>query len=108
MLRAWRYWMRRQNHSPRRTIARFLRVEQLEERAVPAFVTAPTFSVGWPGASTTSKPIAVASGDFNNDGKLDVATANQNSNSISVLLGNGTGGFGFPIGITARNNPVAI
>jgi hypothetical protein len=36
----------------------------------------------------------VAVGDFNGDGKLDLAVANASSNNVSVLLGNGTGGFG--------------
>ena len=34
-----------------------------------------------------------AVGDFNNDGKLDVATANASANSVSVFLGNGDGTF---------------
>jgi hypothetical protein len=36
----------------------------------------------------------VAVGDFNGDGKLDLAVANENSHNVSVLLGNGSGGFG--------------
>jgi hypothetical protein len=32
-------------------------------------------------------------GDFNGDGKLDLATANVASETISVLLGNGNGTF---------------
>jgi hypothetical protein len=35
----------------------------------------------------------VAVGDFNGDGKPDLATANFNSNSVSVLLGKGDGTF---------------
>ncbi|WP_088890922.1 FG-GAP-like repeat-containing protein [Leptolyngbya ohadii] len=38
-------------------------------------------------------PYALTVGDFNNDGKLDIATANFGSNNASLLLGNGTGGF---------------
>ena len=37
--------------------------------------------------------IAVAVGDFNGDGKLDLAVANHGSNTVSVLLGNGDGTF---------------
>jgi hypothetical protein len=34
-----------------------------------------------------------AVGDFNGDGKADLATANYTSGNVSVLLGNGSGGF---------------
>lgn len=38
-------------------------------------------------------PQSVAVGDFNGDGKLDLAVANGGSNTVSVLLGDGTGNF---------------
>ena len=40
--------------------------------------------------------VFVAVGDFNGDGKPDLAVANQDSNSVSVLLGNGDGDFRRP------------
>ncbi len=40
-----------------------------------------------------SQPYSVAVGDFNSDGKPDLAIANYNSNNVTVLLGDGTGGF---------------
>jgi hypothetical protein len=38
--------------------------------------------------SVGSSPYSVAVGDFNGDGKLDLATANANGNSVSILLRN--------------------
>ena len=35
--------------------------------------------------------------DFNNDGKLDIATANYASNNVTVLLGRGNGTFSPPL-----------
>jgi Bacterial Ig-like domain (group 3)/FG-GAP-like repeat/Abnormal spindle-like microcephaly-assoc'd, ASPM-SPD-2-Hydin len=38
-------------------------------------------------------PIGIVAGDFNGDGKVDLAVANNGSKTISILLGNGSGGF---------------
>ena len=38
----------------------------------------------------------MAVGDFNLDGKPDLATANFNSDNVTILLGNGTGDFTAP------------
>jgi hypothetical protein len=35
---------------------------------------------------TDPRPVALVTGDFNGDGRLDVATANENANSVSVLF----------------------
>jgi hypothetical protein len=43
---------------------------------------------------TGSFPTSVAVGDFNSDGKLDLAVTNNGSNAVSILLGTGTGSFG--------------
>ena len=38
-------------------------------------------------------PDSVAVGDFNGDGKQDLAVANCGSNNVSILLGDGAGSF---------------
>jgi len=55
-----------------------------------------TASVSFTGASTYNAgtfPESVAVGDFNGDGKPDLAVTNPASNSVSILLGNGDGTF---------------
>jgi hypothetical protein len=43
--------------------------------------------------SAGSGPVATATGDFNGDGKLDMAVANAASNNISIYFGSGDGSF---------------
>jgi hypothetical protein len=43
--------------------------------------------------SAGSVPWAVATGDFNGDGKLDLAVTNNMDNTVSILTGNGDGTF---------------
>jgi hypothetical protein len=50
------------------------------------------YDVGDPG----NYAAAVAMGDFNRDGKTDLATADDNEGTVSVLLGNGDGTFQAP------------
>jgi hypothetical protein len=42
---------------------------------------------------STSQPTAVALGDTNSDGKLDIVTSNYGTNTVGVLLGAGNGSF---------------
>lgn len=42
---------------------------------------------------TGQNPQGLATGDFNLDGRLDLAVVNRNNNSVSILLNNGNGGF---------------
>jgi hypothetical protein len=48
-------------------------------------------------------------GDFNGDGKVDVASCNSNTNNIGILFGNGSGGFTAAVTtITCDSFPLAI
>jgi hypothetical protein len=61
-----------------------------------SFSPAGSFPVG-------TNPQAVVTADFNNDGQLDLATANFDSDSVSVLLGNG--GSSFQLAKTSATGP---
>jgi hypothetical protein len=91
MASSWLSNRQQRQSAPARTARlRHLRVrpqiELLEARVVPSFAFAGHFAVGL-------SPYSVAVGDFNGDGKPDLAVVNRNSNTVSVLLGNGDGTF---------------
>src|SRR5215207_9253799 len=77
------------------------RFETFEDRCLLSLTPGLSYSVG-------TEPQAVVAADFNNDGRLDLATANAGSNSVSVLLGDGQGGFGAAINSAAGDNPVSL
>lgn len=90
-------WLRRltsvlRQSSRSRQQARVARIEALESRLCPSTFTAVNTIPTVP----FSGPIAVAVGDFNEDGKQDIVTANASSLDVSVFLGDGTGDFGTP------------
>src|SRR5205807_548270 len=66
-----------------------------------SFAPASNFGVG-------AGPFSVALGDFNGDGKPDLATANNGSANVSVLLGDGSGTFGASTGFPAGDHPDGI
>src|SRR5262249_18133895 len=86
-------WSRRSSYRPC--------VESLEDRTVPSFFTSPAFAVG-------STPHGEAVGDFNGDGKADLAVVNQGSNTVSILLGNGDGTFKPKTDYATGTTPVGI
>jgi len=51
---------------------------------------------------------SVGVGDFNRDGKLDVAVASSCSNTVSILLGNGAGKLTVAFSIATGNNPYSL
>jgi hypothetical protein len=53
-------------------------------------------------------PGAVATGDFNNDGKPDLVVVNSGSNDISILLGNADGTFRSAVNYRVGLKPVSI
>ena len=52
-------------------------------------------------------PVAVVAADFNGDGKVDLAVANEDTSTITLLAGNGNGAFQPPVTF-AINNPIAM
>jgi hypothetical protein len=65
------------------------------------FGTPRSFAVG-------TNPVDVTQGDFNGDGKADLAVANMNSNSASVLDGDGAGGFAPRKNFAVGANPQGV
>ena len=61
------------------------------------------FSVG-----STGSLSAITTGDFNRDGKLDLATSNFLSNSVSILLATTAGSFALAGTLTTDSRPVDI
>jgi hypothetical protein len=53
-------------------------------------------------------PISVATGDFNEDGKLDLAVVNHGSNSISIFLGDGDGTFQSQKAYATGSEPTSV
>jgi len=58
--------------------------------------------------ATGTGPGAVAAGDFNGDGKPDLAVADYAQGRISVFLASKTGGFGAKIDFTSAAKPDAL
>ena len=74
-------------------------------------VTTPSSSVGLSnptGFDVADQPASVAVGDFNRDGKLDLAVANNSGNNISVLLGNGDGTFQPAVNYGVGSSPESV
>ena len=66
-----------------------------------SFNPATNFSVG-------NRPYSVTVGDFNGDGKSDLAVANFYNNNVSVLLGTGTGSFGTATNFSVGAGPLSV
>ena len=55
-----------------------------------------------------SVPASVAIGDFNGDGKQDLAIANANSNTVSIRLWDGVGGFSGSTEVSVGSGPISV
>jgi hypothetical protein len=53
-------------------------------------------------------PYAMVAGDFNRDGKMDLAVTNAAANSVVILLGNGDGTFTLGATVPVGSNPLSI
>jgi hypothetical protein len=53
-------------------------------------------------------PLGLAIGDFNGDGKLDLAVANNSDNAVAIMFGNGDGSFQTPIEYTTATAPNSV
>ncbi|MEO8035406.1 MAG: IPTL-CTERM sorting domain-containing protein, partial [Acidobacteriota bacterium] len=55
-----------------------------------------------------TNPASVVIGDFNGDGRSDLAVANYGSNNVSILLGSGSGTFGAATNFTVGSTPYSV
>ena len=62
----------------------------------------------YPGAGNYGAPNDIAVGDFNGDGKLDIALAQFNAGVVLILAGNGDGTFQPPVVIGTNSTPYAL
>lgn len=65
-------------------------------------------TISLPAGTAATSPSAVVTGDFNNDGNLDIAVTDMANSRVLVLLGNGDGTFQNAVAYATGSNPVAL
>ncbi|MBI2805005.1 MAG: VCBS repeat-containing protein [Planctomycetes bacterium] len=76
-------------------------IEGLETRLMPAFFAPIASEAG-------NSPGDVFKGDFNRDGKMDIAVVSPTTDQIQILLGLGNGKFKAPVSYAVGDQPVGI
>jgi len=79
----------------------FFFLELVYPASAGLFQTGANYTVG-------ARPYSSAAGDFNGDGKMDLAVANINGSTVSILLGNGDGAFRAHVDYSAGSGPDSI
>jgi len=62
-------------------------------------------AVNYPAGTT---PLGVAVGDFNGDGKADLAVTDRAEDEVAIRLGNGDGTFGAPVNYATNASPRGV
>src|SRR5260370_143353 len=72
---------------------------------VDSTALAQTYIFGRANFATGAAPVVVLTGDFNGDGKLDLAVINRADSTVSVLLGKPDGTFAPKVDYAVSNSP---
>jgi hypothetical protein len=72
------------------------------------FCESPIFQAGPPGIEVERDPVYAAVGDWNGDGRLDLAITGNAKAKVSVLVGAGDGTFSFRMDYDTGDSPTSI
>ena len=81
-------------------------VAPLTPCTAPSCIALPAVTAA--GVTTNASPSAIVTGDFNNDGFMDLAVTDAANNRVMILLGNGDGTFLPAVSYPTGNKPVAL
>jgi hypothetical protein len=79
----------------------FLKVQTPATTCVPITFAPVTLAAG-------TNPVSSAVGDFDGDGRQDIAVANNATNNVSIRLGDGAGGFGAATNFDVGAQPFSV